>query len=329
MKKRWTTRGLVAVMLILFVCSGRAQEAFIPGEVWNDIDGEPINAHGGGVLFDKGKYYWFGESRARFGTDGVGVYSSTDLYHWRREGLAFIPDTDTASEVGRGCVIERPKVLYNKKTGKYVMWFHLELRGKGYSAARAAVAVSNTITGPYTYVSSFRPNGNMSRDMTLFQDNDSTAYQIYSSDENYTLRIARLAPDYLSVTSDDYFMFRNHREAPAVFTYQKKYYLVTSGCTGWDPNRASLHVADSLTGTWKELGDPMRGADAPRTFGAQSTYILPVQCKPDAFIFMADRWNPKSLFNSRHVWLPVQFANGVPFIEWMTRWNLEALTGKK
>lgn len=323
MRKQRTLFGLLTACMLTAFGSAMAQQTFAPGEVWKDVDSIPINAHGGGILFDKGKYYWFGESRARFGTEGVGVYSSTDLYHWRREGLAFIPDSDTASDVGRGCVIERPKVLYNKKTGKYVMWFHLELRGKGYSAARAAVAVSNTVTGPYTFVSSFRPNGNMSRDMTLYQDNDSTAYQIYSSDENYTLRIVKLSPDYLSATPEDYFMFRNHREAPAVFKYQKKYYLITSGCTGWAPNQASLHVADSLTGPWKELGDPMRGPDALRTFGAQSTFVLPVQGKKDAFVFMADQWNPKSLVNSRHVWLPVQFAQGIPFIEWSEKWSLK------
>lgn len=328
MKRYWTKHGIMAVLFLLTLGAARGQQAFTPGEVWKDVDGLPINAHGGGVLFDKGKYYWFGESRERFGTNGVSVYSSTDLYNWRREGLAFMPDSDTASEVGRGCVIERPKVLYNKKTGKYVMWFHLELRGKGYSAARAAVAVSNSITGPYTYVASFRPNGNMSRDMTLFQDNDSTAYHIYSSDENYTLRIAKLAPDYLSVTSEDYFMFRNHREAPAVFKYQKKYYLITSGCTGWAPNKASLHVADSLTGAWKELGDPMRGENALRTFEGQSTYILPVQGKQDAFIFMADIWKPSSLIDSRYIWLPIQFSQGVPYVEWTTPWKLEGFDKK-
>lgn len=323
MKLQRTLCGLLTACMMAAFCSGNAQQLFKPGEVWNDVDGVPVNAHGGGVLFDKGKYYWFGESRARFGTEGVGVYSSTDLHNWRREGLAFIPDSDTTSEVGRGCVIERPKVLYNKKTGKYVMWFHLELRGKGYSAARAAVAVSNNVTGPYTYIGSFRPNGNMSRDMTLYQDNDSTAYQIYSSDENYTLRIVKLAPDYLSATAEDYFMFRNHREAPAVFKYDKKYYLITSGCTGWAPNQAALHVADSLTGPWKELGDPMRGADALHTYGAQSTFVLPVQGKKDAFIFMADQWNPKNLVNSRYVWLPIQFNKGVPFVEWSANWSLE------
>ena len=31
------------------------------------------------------------------------------------------------------------------------MWFHLELRGKGYKAARAGLAISDKVTGPYTF----------------------------------------------------------------------------------------------------------------------------------------------------------------------------------
>jgi hypothetical protein len=31
-----------------------------------------------------------------------------------------------------GCIIERPKVIYNRKTRKFVMWFHHELKGQGY-----------------------------------------------------------------------------------------------------------------------------------------------------------------------------------------------------
>src|SRR5690606_22853195 len=115
--------------------------------------------------------------------------SSTDLYNWKFEALALSPDENNAeSDIARGCVMERPKVIYNEKTKKYVMWFHLELKGQGYNAARAGVAISDNVTGPYRFISSFRPNGNMSRDMALFKDDDGEAYHIYSSRENYDLR---------------------------------------------------------------------------------------------------------------------------------------------
>jgi len=36
---------------------------FKPGQFWPDNQGKYINAHGGGILFYHGKYYWFGEHK--------------------------------------------------------------------------------------------------------------------------------------------------------------------------------------------------------------------------------------------------------------------------
>ncbi|GAB3890140.1 glycoside hydrolase family 43 protein [Spirosoma agri] len=298
------------------------QQSFKPGQIWYDDKGEVINAHGGGLLFDKGTYYWFGEKRGSSASEGVNVYSSKDLYTWKNEGLALAKSNDPTSEIATNGLMERPKVIYNPKTKQYVMWFHLELPGQGYKAARAGVAVSDKVTGPFKYVKSFRPNGHMSRDMTLFVDDDGSAYHIYSARENYDLRLVKLTDDYLSATTQDTLLFSNHREAPALFRKDNKYYLITSGCTGWAPNQASLHVAQSLFGPWKLVGDPMQGPLADKTYGGQSTYIQPVQGKRNAFIFMADKWNPKDLKDSRYLWLPVTFENQQPVVEWQDEWNL-------
>jgi beta-xylosidase len=330
---------LLAILLTTGAChvqkrgSGTGAEAesgkkryssFRPGELWYDTGGNVINAHGGGLLFRNNTYYWYGEVRGTTASQGVNVYSSKDLYNWTFEALALAQEKDTASDIRAGCVMERPKVIYNERTKKYVMWFHLELKGKGYSAARAGVAVSDAPTGPFTFVKSFRPNGNMSRDMTLFVDDDGRAYQVYSSRENYDLRLAKLSDDYLSATAKDSLLFSNHREAPALFRYRDSYFLITSGCTGWAPNRASLHVAKSLFGPWEPVGDPMTGPGAERTFGGQSTHVQPVQGKKDVYLFMADRWNPKELKDSRYLWLPVQFKDGVPFIGWKDEWRIHS-----
>src|SRR3546814_17647560 len=102
------------------------------------------------------------------------------------------------------------------------MSYHLELRGPGIAAARAAVAVRNSPTGPFRFVESFRPNGNMSRDMGLFVDDDGSAYHIYASEDNFDLRISRLTDDYLKPTTQESMLFREHREAPALFKYRDK-----------------------------------------------------------------------------------------------------------
>lgn len=337
-KTRWINcrTAIAFVFLCLTVCVtgtvyaqsiSKSTARFDVGAVWNDVDGKVINAHGGNIIYEKGTYYWFGEKRGRRHSEGVNVYESRDLYHWKLKALALAQSTDTTSEIAEGCIMERPKVIYNKKTGKYVMWFHLELRGKGYAAARAGVAVSDHITGPYKYLHSFRPNGNMSRDMTLFVDRDGKAYEIYSSRENYDLRIAELTPDFLNVTQKDSMLFSNHREAPAIFRYKEKYYLITSGCTGWAPNAASLRVADHLYGPWKLMGNPMLGSGSEKTFGGQPTFILRVPKWKNKFIYIGDKWNPKDLTDSRYHFLPIELdadGDGIK-ISWKDSWKLSDL----
>jgi hypothetical protein len=326
MHRKYRLAVLLFFAGLTFSLAGVAQSqaaSFHPGMPWLDTSGAHINAHGGGIIEQNGIYYWFGEKRTRGASDGVSVYSSRDLYVWQNLGLALaVDDAHGDSDIARGCVIERPKVLFNKKTNKYVLWFHLELKGQGYGAARAAVAVSDTIAGPYRFVKSFRPNDNMSRDMTVYQDEDGRAYIIYAARDNYDMRLAQLTDDYQSVTEHDVMIFSEHREAPAIFKNKGTYYLITSACPGWAPNQARLHVANSIFGPWKDAGDPMRGPNSESTFGGQSTFILPVPGHDGHFLFMADRWIPRDVGSSTHLWLPIRFENGSPVIEWMDSWNL-------
>ncbi len=156
--------ALLAILLHTTLLGQDNTSSFTPGELWPDTDGTHINAHGGGILFHDGIYYWFGEFKVagKLGNSaqvGVSCYSSNDLYQWKNEGVALIVvDDDPNHDIAKGCILERPKVIYNAKTKKFVMWFHLELKGKGYLEARSGVAVSDQPTGPYTFVKSFRPN---------------------------------------------------------------------------------------------------------------------------------------------------------------------------
>ncbi len=139
-------------------------DAFIPGAHWLDNNGVHINAHGGGLLLMGDTYYWFGEHKTE-GPEGnnawVGVhcYSSTDLYNWKDEGIALsVIKDDPTHPITEGCILERPKVIYNKKNDSYVMWFHLEPKGAGYTGALSGIAVSDQVTGPYRFVKAIRPN---------------------------------------------------------------------------------------------------------------------------------------------------------------------------
>lgn len=244
MKKILTLYLAVILATLCSSCAGDKQ--FLPGEVWLDKNGVAINAHGGGIIYHDGRYYWFGEHKTEgqggnLANVGVHCYSSKNLYDWRDEGIALAVDPEgIGSLIEKGCIIERPKVIYNAQTGKFVMWFHLELKNRGYSAAMSGVAVSDNITGPYQYRHAGRVNprklplnvsdetrqavadlsagkdadipesdrilvrdlqgGQMARDMTLFVDDDGKAYHIYASEENQTLQIAELTDDYTAHT---------------------------------------------------------------------------------------------------------------------------------
>ena len=300
--------------------------SFRPGKLWNDTDGSRIEAHGGGMFHENGTYYWFGEH----GTPGrtkVGVicYSSRDLYNWNKEGVALpLAYDDPDHDLAVGCALERPKVIYNTRTKKYVMWFHLEIKGQGYNAARSGVALSDRVTGPYRFLGSFRPNRSMARDMTLFVDDDRKAYQLYASEDNQTMHVSLLTDDYLRPGGKFKRIFvGRYMEAPTVFKHRGKYYFIGSGCTAYAPNSARSAVAESIWGPWKELGNPCVGANADKTFFSQSTYVLPVAGIPGALIFMADRWK-----GGRYVWLPIRFEDGRVVLRWLDEWNLDVFKFK-
>lgn len=341
--------------------SAHAGDAIRPGEVWPDDKGNPINAHGGGILYHNGTYYWYGELKegrtyvpacnqgwggTRVVAGGVSCYRSTNLTDWTFAGVALpsVPD-DSAHDLHCDKVIERPKVIHNRKTGKFVMWLHVD--SADYKAARSGVAVADKPEGPFRYLGSIRPNagvwpanvtekdkqgttlardfkgGQMARDMTVFQDDDGTAYHFYSSEENATMHVSRLTDDYLKPSGEYARIFIGRSmEAPAVFKRGGKYYIIASGCTGWNPNPARSAVADHPFGPWSELGNPCRGEDAELTYHGQSTFVLPVQGKPDTYIFMADRWKQWNLADSRYLWLPLRFGDdGKPVVEWRKEWR--------
>jgi len=365
---RMKSRFLVMISVTCAVLTAHAatnhhKAVFVPGEVWLDTSGKPINAHGGGVLFHNGSYYWYGELKegrtyvpacnekwggTRVVAGGVSCYSSTNLTDWKNEGIALSSNPQEPShDLHCDKVIERPKVVYNRTTGKFVMWLHVD--SIDYQAARSGVAVSDTPTGPFEYLGSLRPNagiwpinasesdkipnktnilvrdfteGQMARDMTLFVDDDGKAYQFYASEKNPTMHVSLLTDDYLK-PAGKYARIFVHRsmEAPAVFKHGGKYFLIASGCTGWKPNPARSAVADNIFGPWTELGNPCRGEDAETTFGGQSTFVLPVQGTSNTFIFIADRWEQWDLANSRYLWLPLTFdQEGKPIVTWHNQW---------
>lgn len=158
------TSTLLTALWLTLAAAACSRPEFRPGAVWTDTDGAVINAHGGGILYDEGRYYWFGEHKTEgeagnLAQVGVHCYSSENLYDWRDEGIALpVAPEGSGSPIEKGCILERPKVIRNARTGKYVMWFHLEPKGAGYTGALSGVAVSDCAAGPYTFLRAVRPD---------------------------------------------------------------------------------------------------------------------------------------------------------------------------
>ena len=200
-------------------------DSYSSGDVWLDKYGSKISAGGGSIIKVGDTYYWYGEDNkiAYSLRTGVSCYSSKDLKTWTYEGLAFNAfDYERNGEftdefltdhiIGSQGRIERPKVIYNEKTGKYVMWMHLEKDGV-YTLSMAGVAVSDSPTGPFEWKWYGFPvldpyvtyNGKMIqtyRDMNLFVDDDGEAYVIYASEGNQVTYAVRLNDEYTWIDTE-------------------------------------------------------------------------------------------------------------------------------
>ena len=351
------------------------------GVMMQDINGVNIQAHGGQIQKLGSKFYWIGEDKTNDykPCPGIHMYSSTDLYNWSDEGLVLKTmqsESDLSEEYfynlygdlpaetqyaiyedlwqgdgNDGCVIERPKMLYNSKTKKYVIWFHADgttpsTKGQSnYGKAKAGIAISDSPTGPFkllgtyllvvddNYSHSWDNVGGHVRDMNLFQDDDGTAYVIYSSDGNTNTYIVKLDSEYTGISKSngdtpvegvDYIVtfVGNSREAPAMFKANNQYYMITSGCTGWSPNPAQYAISNSVLGEWKTIGNPCTDDGASTTYNTQSTCVYKVD--EGEYIYMGDRWYSSTLRDSRYVWLPIEFdMEGNIYIRKYSDWNLD------
>lgn len=330
------------ITLILSLAVGlcaHGQSSFKPGQTWNDTSGSAINAHGGCVQYLDGTYYWFGETRSGSVCNGVSCYSSTDLYKWKKLSNAMTPTgtkTDANVDVAQGRTIERPKVVYNAKTGKWVMWFHWE-NGSNYNEAKVAVLTSDKITGPYTLTEDgvFRPNNRDSRDQTLFLASDGQAYHVSSTNTNYQTHFIRLSEDFTKPTSEESIQLLGARyEAASMFQYGDSYWCLFSGCDGWNANRGryAWYVGKDPIQNWQSGRDFYANnswgvdfcvdANNTKCYQSQPAYVFPVQGRDKCFIYMGDRWTSSNVGSSKYVWCPLSIRSGYPAVRWYDSWDL-------
>ena len=317
----------LALLLLFSVAASLSAsiDTFRPGESWPDKRGQHIQAHGGGILKLGDTYYWFGEDRGKANSPDrryVACYASKDLLHWtfRRQ----IVQADDPAKLGPGWVLERPKVYHNTKTGKFVLYAHMD--NSNYRYARVGIFISDTVDGDYTYLKSFRPLDQESRDIGQFIDDDGSAYLIFEARPTKGFFIAKLSDDYLSVDREVCFI-KAPLEGGALVHLNNLYYIIGSRMSGWNPNPNEYATAKSLAGPWssfKNIAPP-----ETKTYGSQSTMMVKiVGTRRTTVIFMADIWRPDTQWDSRYLWMPLEIGEGKLWLPKPRPWSLDLQSGE-
>ncbi|KAL0934923.1 glycosyl hydrolase family 43 protein [Colletotrichum truncatum] len=309
-----------ALLASLSVGSASAAISIVPGATWTATNtGEHVQAHGNGIIEENGIYYMIGEEK----TDGalfqaVNCYSSTNLVEWSFEGR-LISRTEEAGDLGPNRIIERPKVIKNDKTGKYVLYLHID--STDYKDARVGVGIGDTVCGEYQYLRSFRPLDKQSRDIGLYKDDDGSAY-LLTEDREYGTRIMKLTDDYLDV-KEITFGWQYFAESPALVKRNGLYYIFGSHLTGWNANDNVYSYAESLSGPWSNWTEfaPI----GSKTHQSQVSYVLPLG--NDKAIYMGDRWQSTNLAASTYIWLPLNIDGTKVTLDWHDSWTVDVKAG--
>lgn len=343
-------------------------QSFRPGKFLYDVEGKLVQAHGGSILYANGIYYWYGENkegitgmatgeRCPHWHHGVRLYSSKDLYNWKDEGCIVKESDDPGNPFHPSRIMDRPHILFNEKTGQYVLY--AKTSGKDFGSCTFSVCVGDSLFSlHYSHDLDLGPFHAGDFDLFLVGE---AAYIVFENPHDCMV-LARLSEDYLSIVPDS---FERHlekpfppyvREAPAHFARNGRHYLLTSGTTGYFPNRSRVYDITDLHGHWVDLGDPCIEDRKGNSFHSQFSSVFHDPNHPGLFIALGDRWlidlvedlpdmdeafvemfdpsregkkpilyapnlSDENTSLATYVWLPISFdENGIPLIRYRREW---------
>lgn len=347
-------------------------QSFRPGKFWYDTNAEPIQAHGGSILFDGEKFWWYGENKHKItGTatgercpyrhHGLKLYSSKDLYNWADEGYLFPESGDPQNPFYPEYILDRPHVLYNKKTGLYVLW--VKTGRKDFGACTFTVCTGKDLKS-MKFLKEFTPSPHHAGDFDLFET-EGKAYIVFENPHSCMV-LRELTEDYTGLAErySEHLRFGTPpyiREAPAYFERGGRRFLLTSGTTSYFANPSECYDITQLHGHWKSLGETCVNDGGSDSFRAQFSSVYRYPFAKDVYIALGDRWlndcpldmpDMREYFlnrfsaetgrgiyltaeeraqmsdcdtsNATYVWLPVRFSlSGEPYICWVRDWNIK------
>ncbi|CAM9248295.1 unnamed protein product, partial [Ectocarpus fasciculatus] len=157
-----------------------------------------------------GRQYWYTEHNVvtvdddTYSLGGIAACSSQDLRTWRYEGFVMHYEnlTDMVLGVEGPFQLDRPTILFNNFTQKYVMW--ATMNDLNRSLGMSAVAESPYEDGPFLFLRSLYPDGNQTRDQATFINNgEAVLARTYYSTVEYIAPEAIMQPVWESVKNRD------------------------------------------------------------------------------------------------------------------------------
>jgi hypothetical protein len=290
--------------------------------IWLDTAGKPIDCHEGAIIRVGDTFYWygrtyrgnvdgvFGEGGAKFRC-GFVCYRSTDLVSWTNEGdILTYPDEPSWLTEGTW---HRPRMIFNAKTGKYVLWF-FRLCTNGRATAPDVIAVADHPVGPFSIVGKPKVEGlDPFGDLATFLDHDGQGY-LGSGDRERNCWISRLADDFQStigppviVTAADSARQMEY-EGICLARYKGKYLAAVSGVVGLNPSETTYAVADVPMGPWRVKGF----ISQKQTWNSQVGSFFYLK-EMDCLFALCDQWltgptgQRVAAEQSSQLWLPIRF----------------------
>lgn len=279
-----------------------------PGKEWLDTEGKRIEAHGGALFFENDTFYWYGENKEftegtnEIWTTGIKYYSSKDMYNWKNEGFLIEPNyTNVNSLLHPSFRMDRPHIIFNEKTQKYICW--LKYSGK---EACFVILQANSFRGPYTIIQEhYRPHDKKVGDFDIVIDENKNGHLFYDGNHEGIFYV-KLSEDYTCIEGQLMMIHGGFhppfvREAPAYFLRNGYHYLITSGMTGYTPNPSEIMIAKELSGPYELQGNPHKNDESRSSFNSQISQIFKHPKKNNLYIAIADRWLSEPIMDANKV----------------------------
>lgn len=248
----------------------------------------------------------------------IGLVISTNLAHGSFTNMGVVFDCSGIANIWSA---ERPSVVWNPNTGKWVMWVHQRNNTGGgpcsTSGYYAIVGESATLNGPYTMVTNtmtLDPNLDHPGDLTIFTDSNSNGYCAYALQT--TNWVIRLDPAFHYTTNNPVAFNIGNNEAPNVFQHGGVWYAMSSLSEYYNASQATnifYSVANNPMGPWMYQGSvfydwsvlPGSGYD-----GQGACWPFPLMSSTNGtYVFAVDNWHTGSLTNSPVVYYGINWIN--------------------